>query len=217
MIVYRDISLTGTPEKIQEFNLNLPSVALSRAMEEGVPFILVSKSSVFDISKKIIYDEQSKRNSKTDVGKILSIIEDKTLDYDKGFVIRVRHLVSDIISTLSALAAKRPPSLSSFDVYPTSDEVLDYVIGLIQDVDWSNKSKVIHLPSIGEPLASIVMRMAGGEYCFNVDREGHGLLEMGDGVMVAKNFTSLFGATEFVNCLHANEYYTSLKFYGDSI
>jgi hypothetical protein len=213
MILYSGTLSNGAPGEIQESNLNLPSVELDKAIRSGDEFVLVSRSCVFDLSQNRSYDEGSRRNSRNESGKVLAIMEDKVLSYEKGFVIRVRHLLSEIFPAIKGLASMTPP-LSPMNIYPTSDEICDYIAGLIIKSEWGDTKKVIHAPSIAHPLAAVIMRIVKDDERINIVDDGEGVCESGPALLSSSVFIPLLGAVSMVECINYNEYYVNLKLYG---
>jgi len=214
MIVYKGTLSHGASGEIQKSNLILPSAELERAADGSQDFVFLSRSCVFDLSKRRTYDELSVPNAKDEIGKTLAIMERKVLDYERGFVVRARHVVSDILPQMMEVCQCLKGgscTLSSMDIFPTSDESCDHVSSLIVKSD----ARIIHVPSTRHSFVAAAVRIAEFDGDFDIADDGIGISEFGQAIVASSQFAHSIGAVEMVDCIHANEYYVNLRLYGD--
>lgn len=207
MFVYREIYSGEDPKLCQEMNLNNPSSSLNKAREEDVPFVFLSRFSVFDMNRNLEYHELSKRNGESTSGKMISIMEDYVLDYEKGFVIRVDCFLDDMIEEVRDMMEKEN-RVQERRRYPVAAPVLNRVIELLDDRDWGNIKKIVHIPIPEESSGLMAFRMKSGGGHVDISYDEISELENYKGAsIISRNFERVFGATEKATCEYANQYY----------
>jgi len=215
MVFYSDTICGGAPELCQEFNLERPTAALAEAVANDEPFVMLSRPEVFDMSALRVYTENSRLNAKCVAGKILSIMEGKVLEYDKGYVIRAIHIVSDIIEEVRQVASEMPVTVSPCLLRPVSMEVVRHMAESMVEIQ--TDIRVVHVPMMGMmSLAEIVYRMSDGKTCsdFGIDNGGKTISQDYKACLDSIVYHDLFGAHDAVSVRPANELLVINELYG---
>jgi len=216
VIFYEDTVWGGTPEHCQEFNLVRPTGELNKAIENDEPFVLLSRPEVFDMSKNVVYTEHNRPSAKCAAGKMLSIMEKKVLEYDKGHVIRACHIVSDLIEEMKGIASQMPGTVSSCDLHPVSMEVVRHVALLMPGAAYGKWQRVVNVPRMASvPLAAMAYRMSSGEFDFDVGIQGLTISQDYVAAVDSVMFNEVFGSMKLVECMAANEMLILLDLFGE--
>lgn len=215
MHVYFDTIWEGSPEACQEFNLNIPSLKLEEAVGNDESFVFLSRAEVFDMSDLRIYAEDSRVNPVCKAGEMLSVMEKRVLEYEKGYVIRASHIVSDIMGDVMKIVSKMPVAIRPASIRPVSMAVVDHVSSLLENGRWGGRPRVVHVPMQDMiPLPAIVYRLYEGESQFDVHENGESIRQDYSAAIDSAVFSDVFGADEMIRCIYANRIFVNNEMFG---
>jgi len=95
-ICYDQVYVGENEQEAEQLNLLRPSKSLEVAKRNGKDFVLISSPLLFDRTIEMVYTESSIPTCHLPWATFLRKMEEKVLEYDKGYVFRLQDPVNDL-------------------------------------------------------------------------------------------------------------------------
>ena len=149
MVVYDDLYVGSDLTMASRINYLSVLSSLNMAKKESEKFVLMSRSSVFDLSIDRGYSEKDVPNSHDKCMTFLSEAEKAVLEYENGYVFRSHHIISHYYEAIKRMVHfEGVPSLKSESIYPLSDEAYHFLVAY-----YDTNAKERHVIHISSPSA----------------------------------------------------------------